>query len=369
MEWLKSKLTTNGKSDISAKTGKNGDMYSLREIRFGSHSIQGEGPKKNECQDTLTIILAPIPMSTQNPGKGNALIDNDKSKEVQKFYYHAFGVLDGHGSSGKEASNSAADSLQKYFEKYKSKIISLSSFKERERFLSQAFNETEKQLKNSGIDYSTSGTCCAFIFVKDNIVTVANLGDSRAVLCRIGKEKAAIELTWDQKPSRKDEKERIISKGGKIERLNYNGEYVGPLRVWADEEGPGIAMTRTLGDFQAKKIGLISEPEIDHLWLKSRDQFIVVASDGVWDVMTSAEVVGFILKHKDDWINQDDVANKLCTEARRRWESSIEKKNFSNKIGDFPTARNGVDDITCVIAFLDFETTTDKRDGILKSEI
>jgi len=37
---------------------------------------------------------------------------------------------------------------------------------------------------------------------------------------------------------------------------------VGPYRVWVDEEGPGIAITRTLGDLMAKKIGLISEPEI-----------------------------------------------------------------------------------------------------------
>lgn len=231
----------------------------------------------------------------------------------------------------------------------------MSTFVSRERFLIDCFQNTEKQLKNSGIDYTTSGTCCAFLFIMDNIVTVSNLGDSRAVLCRVGKEKAAIELTWDQKPTRKDEKERIIEMGGKIERLNYNGEYVGPLRVWADEEGPGIAITRSLGDFQAKKIGIISEPEIDHLWLKTRDKFIVIGSDGVWDVMTSGEVVGFVLRLEEEWSEPDVVAQKLCQEARRRWEYSIEKKNFANKIGDFPTARNGIDDITVVLAFFDFD--------------
>ncbi len=71
----------------------------------------------------------------------------------------------------------------------------------------------------------------------------------------------AIELSQDQKQTRKDEKERILRKGGKVERLKNNGEFVGPYRVWADEEGPGIAMSRTLGDLQGKKIGLISEPE------------------------------------------------------------------------------------------------------------
>lgn len=74
------------------------------------------------------------------------------------------------------------------------------------------------------------------------------------------------------------------------------GQAIGPYRVWADDEGPGIAMTRTLGDLQAKKIGLISDPEVKHIELKPGDRFIVVASDGLWDVMNSAEVVGFILK-------------------------------------------------------------------------
>lgn len=109
------------------------------------------------------------------------------------------------------------------------------------------------------------------MFIKDNLCTISNLGDSRSVLCRVGKDVNAIELSWDQKPTRKDEKHRILQYGGKIEKLNFNGEWVGPFRVWADEEGPGFAMTRSLGDTQAKKIGIISKPEIDHIFLKKRD--------------------------------------------------------------------------------------------------
>ena len=98
-------------------------------------------------------------------------------------------------------------------------------------------------MKKSGIDYNTSGTTATLVFIKDSLCTIANLGDSRAVMCRIGQDISAIELSWDQKPTRKDERERIQNSGGKIEKLNYNGEWVGPYRVWVDEEGPGIAMT------------------------------------------------------------------------------------------------------------------------------
>ena len=53
---------------------------------------------------------------------------------------------------------------------------------------------------------------------------IANLGDSRAVLFRqTAKEKLAIELSYDHKPTRPDEKERIIRSGGKIERLIHDG--------------------------------------------------------------------------------------------------------------------------------------------------
>lgn len=331
MNWITSKFSTLNQSNVISKIQTHKEKFTINAIHFSSHSIQGEGPKKTECQDSYLII------------------------ENAKENYFAFSVLDGHGNSGKEASNSASDILQKYFEKNKKKVGTLNTFKEREVFLQKAMAETEKSLKSSGIDYSASGTCCVLVFIKDNILSISNLGDSRAVLCRVGKEKAAIELSWDHKPIRQDEKQRIIASGGKIERLNFNGEYVGPFRVWADEEGPGIAMSRTLGDFQAKNIGLISEPEIDHLWLKTRDKFVVLASDGVWDVMSSAEVVGFILKHEADWFIEGIVGEKLCLEARSRWENYIEKKTFSNKVGDFPTAKNGIDDITCIIGFFDFE--------------
>ncbi len=118
-----------------------------------------------------------------------------------------------------------------------------------EKFIQKAFVHTEQKIKRSGIDYNTSGTCANMVFIKDNLLTIANLGDSRAVMCRIGKDIMAIELSWDHKPTRKDERKRILANKGKIEKLNYNGEWVGPYRVWEDEEGPGIALTRAIGDF------------------------------------------------------------------------------------------------------------------------
>lgn len=183
---------------------------------------------------------------------------------------------------------------------------------------------------------------------------ISNLGDSRAVLCRITpKERQAIELSRDHKPTRPDEKERILKSGGKVERLIHDGVPVGPYRVWLDEEGPGIAMTRTLGDLQAKKIGLISEPEVECLDLNPlQDKFIVIGSDGLWDVMPSAEVVGFVLQHE----NRENVAEAIVMEARGRWEelNRNKKKNAGIGIGDVPYLKFGCDDITAVVGYLHF---------------
>ena len=65
-------------------------------------------------------------------------------------------------------------------------------------FLKSTFKTTEQRLKASGIDYSNSGTCCISVMVIKNVVYVANLGDSRAVLYRkTHKDKLAIEMSYD----------------------------------------------------------------------------------------------------------------------------------------------------------------------------
>ncbi len=81
-------------------------------------------------------------------------------------------------------------------------------------------------------------------------------------------------------------------------------------------------MSRTLGDFAAKKIGLISEPEIQHIELTPFDSFICIGSDGIWDVMSSAECIGFVIQHA----HRDDVAELLVAECRRRWDEMNKSK-------------------------------------------
>ena len=70
--------------------------------------------------------------------------------------------------------------------------------------------------------------------------------------------------------------------------------------VWkgAIENGPGIDITRSVGDIDSKSIGIISEPEIQHFELNKNDQYICIASNGLWDNLYSTLASYYINKFK-----------------------------------------------------------------------
>lgn len=147
----------------------------------------------------------------------------------------------------------------------------------------------------SGADKSGTTAVCAFI--SNENIYIANCGDSRAVLCRNG---VPIFSTQDHKPILPSEKERIVAAGGSVMVQRVNGS---------------LAVSRALGDYDYKNVAelgqceqLVSpEPEIFCKERDPQDFFLVLACDGVWDVMSNEAVCSFIqnrLKVSDDleWI-------------------------------------------------------------------
>eukprot|EP01013_Petalomonas_cantuscygni_P006139 TRINITY_DN16_c0_g1_i1.p1 TRINITY_DN16_c0_g1~~TRINITY_DN16_c0_g1_i1.p1 ORF type:complete len:338 (-),score=67.19 TRINITY_DN16_c0_g1_i1:360-1373(-) len=110
---------------------------------------------------------------------------------------------------------------------------------------------------------------------------VANAGDSRGVLCRGGR---AIPLSVDHKPNVETERSRIVAAGGFVAMGRVNGN---------------LALSRALGDFDFKGNGglpperqaVSPEPEVEVTELTPEDEFVVLACDGIWDVMTNEQVV------------------------------------------------------------------------------
>lgn len=303
----------------------------------------GYGKKKTECQDTFTIM--------------------------EDFYSGMtyFAVYDGHGTYGRAASDLANKGIRSYLEENKVSLDKIKDDDDMSAFLKKMCNTTQSKFKESTGDYQLSGTCAICILIKENKVYIANLGDSRAVIGNFSTDQiSALEVSIDHKPTRDGEKDRVLKSGGKIERSMVDEKEVGPFRVWkADEDVPGIAITRSLGDFIAHKIGVIADPEVTTKEIEPEDKFIIIGSDGVWDVMSSAEAVGFVLSLSSE--EREQAAEKLVNECRERWDllNEIKRKqaqimydnaDSNKKMGNDKSRdieKNIVcDDITVVIHYL-----------------
>lgn len=229
-----------------------------------------------------------------------------------KFGTGIYAVFDGH--SGNFSSHYAKYELTEKFEnaldlhfsdpknfKYSGEPDGKINF---ERMLINFIADVEAHLEKTTFEeVHESGTTCLVVIAEKNLLTVANVGDSRAVMCdSFG---AAIDLSIDHKPwHNTNEYQRIKEARGLI---YYRG-------VWRVH---GLAMSRTLGDNKRKlsKV-VIATPEIYTTDLNQhRPKFIILASDGVWDVLKSEIAVAFI---RDQHLNDEDFGAKaLANEAIR----------------------------------------------------
>jgi serine/threonine protein phosphatase PrpC len=101
----------------------------------------------------------------------------------------------------------------------------------------------------------------------------------------------AVALSVDHKPELPEERKRIELAGGRIDSfhdIENDNEPLGPQRVWLqDQEIPGLAMSRSLGDTTAHSVGVSSIPEVRSFLIGVDDKFVVIGSDGVWEFLTN----------------------------------------------------------------------------------
>ncbi len=194
------------------------------------------------------------------------LIENFEKREVFG------GVFDGH--VGEKVAKHVARGIPRYVGNAMSREGSDVPF---------IFKEVYKKVSNE-IDSLICGCTALSFFIKKNKITLANVGDSRAIIVHEGR---VTHSTIDHSVSDPKETERIIDAGGEI-----NGRYV--LR------GDRLLMpTRTIGDSWFKEVGVIDEPDI-YSWQipQTFDTFLVVATDGVWDELYNQDVASLIFSQK-----------------------------------------------------------------------
>jgi serine/threonine protein phosphatase PrpC/CRP-like cAMP-binding protein len=251
---------------------------------------------------------------------------------------HFFGIFDGHGEFGDFCSFYAADMVPKYLEKELSSrggVQAMNGPHMEDTYIA-AFVKANKAMHKEQFDDSLSGTTAITVFVQGDILYVANVGDSRAIIATAdsnGKNRYSA-LSIDQTPFRKDERERLKKRGARImtldqvegnETLHENwgnptgddiDEVGDPPRVWDHTlERPGCAFTRSLGDAVAETVGVFAVPELLTWKISPDDKFVVIASDGVFEFLTSQAVVEMISEFDDPL----DAAKHVVSESYRLW--------------------------------------------------
>ena len=174
-----------------------------------------------------------------------------------------FGIFDGHG--GADVVKFVKDRLPQLIKKYLMDLCPV------EKAFINAFEKVDQELKFFDSEYI--GTTVTIVLIKDNKIYCANVGDSKAYIIY---EKSSKQISSDHKCSIEDERTRVISMGGNIYKDRVMGQLI---------------LTRTLGDLYVKKYGVINTPDISVNEIDNNINYIILASDGIWDVIDLDKIV------------------------------------------------------------------------------
>lgn len=288
--------------DLTARTVKqNHIMVGGMKVRYAYLCQKGYYPSRPDwqCQDQCHVI-------------------EKFDKNTDKLF---MGVFDGHGRVGEGdlASKRTKEILPlKLLEFFKYRASGKSAFV-------SAFESTNQQIiRELGKKANEAGTSALVGILSDNELSIANCGDSRALLGRRVQSRTgevflqAVPLTNDHKPFRADEVQRIKQGFPNSEILTWGmregetpiSEDFGapddpqamqdPPRVWLKGKGyPGCVYTRSIGDAIAKQAGVCATPEYFCQELTDDDSCIVVCSDGVTEFLSNHDIMNICNEHDD----------------------------------------------------------------------
>lgn len=221
-------------------------------------------------------------------------LDEGKSEAETNAF---FAVYDGHG--GSNVARFAGQNVHK-------RLVTEESYKSRDykEAMKRAFLGTDEDLlANPSSTRDPSGcTAVAALVTHDNKVYVANAGDSRSVIGIKGEVKP---LSFDHKPTSDVERARISGAGGYIEYGRVNGN---------------LALSRALGDFEFKKNFnlpperqiITADPDVTCHEMTEEDEFLVIACDGIWDCLSSQQVVDFVRYQVAEGKPLQEICEMMC---------------------------------------------------------
>lgn len=224
-----------------------------------------------------------------------------KMSEINGKTVCLFGIFDGHGGSR------AAQYLKQHL--FENLIKHPQFMMDTKLAISETYKQTDMDFLDAEKDtFRDDGSTASTAVLVGNHLYVANVGDSRTVISKAGK---AIALSEDHKPNRLDERKRIESAGGVV-------MWAGTWRV-----GGVLAMSRAFGNRMLKQF-VVAEPEIQEQEINEELELLVLASDGLWDVVP----------------NEDAVSIARVEE---------EPEGAARKLTETAFTRGSADNITCIV--------------------
>jgi serine/threonine protein phosphatase PrpC len=312
----------------------------------GTFSCHGIEPLYAECyDDDAEDVVVPETTHKEDLDEEGVLAQGAKATPVAEkinqdrggvAYPYAnswntalFATYDGHGEMGELVSHYAMTAIQKRLECHPDFDSNI------EKALRETFVQVDEDLEEQEhIEPLYSGTTACVVIMRQKTLYIANAGDSRAVLARKLNSDAgdardpavtrapsascagnhsthcytAISLSVDQNPDSPGEMERIESCGGYVSLPLEPGL---SARVWLDSDFThiGLAMARSIGDHALKSVGVIAEPVVTKHEIADNDEFIIIATDGVW--------VRWLLSYSFVYSNASYICNLALTSGFR----------------------------------------------------
>ncbi|KAF3333234.1 putative protein phosphatase 2C 52 [Carex littledalei] len=233
-----------------------------------------------------------------------------KTRRIEGRTVSLFGVFDGHG--GSRAAEYLKDNL------FENLLNHPKFMTDTKLAIRETYRKTDSDfLSELDVTRDDGSTACAVILVGDQLY-VANVGDSRAVISKGGKE---IPLSEDHKPNRSDERKRIEDAGGIV-------IWTGTWRV-----GGVLAMSRAFGNRMLKQF-VAAEPDIKEEVIDDKLELLVIATDGIWDVLPN-----------------EDAISLARTEE--------EPKVAARRLAELAFSRGSADNITCIVVRFHHDETND----------
>ena len=298
---------------------------------------------KGEYSKTIEENFQERQLSSENPDIENILIRNkisvncrkgskpgknqDNFVVVSKAPFTIIIVADGHGKDGDKIALMSCDLLKEAL------LSSINLAKNIEQCIRNSFSQTHRLIKQKcrclGVDYLISGCTATLALIYSNILYIANLGDSRAIIGKeISNKVLGISVTFDHKAENPGEADRIERNGGVIGKLMKGDSF---RVISPSNRNRGIITTRSFGDRDYKTVGVTYTPTVSSFSLKETDKFLLICSDGVWEYVDNNKIAKIIYENIDD---PKRACSVLINNAKDSW--SIRQDGY-------------VDDMTAVL--------------------